>query len=103
MIGELDNRIEIYSVTETSDGFGGVTTANVLYKTVWAQMVPSGGTEGFEAKKLTAVNQVIFIIRYLAALTEKYKIKYESNWYDILKIEAPDRKRYLNVVAEKKY
>jgi SPP1 family predicted phage head-tail adaptor len=101
MIGDLDRRIGIYTQTETANSFGEKTTVDTLSVTVWAAIIPSGGKETFEAKKLTATNEVIFQIRH-RTVTEKNKIYYNSTWYNILKIEEVDRKRYLNILAEKK-
>src|SRR5512146_3167549 len=100
MIGEMRYRIGIYTVTETADtNFGGVAEDNTLTKTLWASMIPGGGSEEKEAGKITATNQVTWRIRK-TALTEKQKIKYGLVWYNILRID--EEKRYLNVLAEKK-
>lgn len=102
IIGKLDRRIEIQTATDTRDAFGaGVPSYTTTY-TVWASIVPAGGQEGTEGEKQTATGIVKFSIRYISGLDEKMRILYDSEYYDIMSIDEPDRKRSLDITAKKK-
>jgi len=103
MVGELDRRISIYELVETANSYGERTTTNNLVKTVWAKIEPEGGNEKITGDKPTASRSVRFTIRYRTGLIEKMKISYDGNWYNILSIEEPDRKRYLSIIGEKQF
>jgi SPP1 family predicted phage head-tail adaptor len=106
MIGDLDRRIEIYTLTEAKDAFGAAIPTDVLLCTVWASILPSSGREKVEANKPVASNEIIFGIRYRSTVTEKMKIKYLSNYYLITRIDEDvrdGRKRYMVLTAEKRF
>jgi SPP1 family predicted phage head-tail adaptor len=105
-IGELDRRISIYTVTDAAaDKFGGKAQSEALLTTVWAKIDGAGGDEKKEGEKVTATSRCNFTIRYRTGLTEKMRIKVDSDTYYIKHIEETtnDRKRYLVISAEKKY
>jgi SPP1 family predicted phage head-tail adaptor len=102
IIGKLDRRIQIQSLSETRDSFGGNSPAwNTLYS-VWASVTPLGGIEKDEADKTTATSPVTFSIRYITGLREKMRIVYNSDIYNIISIGEPDRRRSLTITAQKK-
>ncbi len=103
IIGRFDRRIEIYGSTTATDGFGQPVETESLFKTVWAKIEALGGTEGTEGNKVTAAGKVKFSIRYRTGVTEAMQIKFDSEYYDILSIGKPDRKRILEIVGEKRY
>lgn len=105
-IGDLDRRIEIYTLTEARDGFGQGVPTDALLVTVWASVLPSVGSESQQGKRPVAVNEIQFLIRYRTGVTEKMKIKYNLVYYHITKIDEnvkEGRKRYLILTAEKRY
>lgn len=101
MIGELDRRVVLYSFTETQSASGMPTKSWSIYRTVWAFVEDGGGAETITAEAPTPKANLFFTIRYNSAITEKYRILYNSVKYNITHIEEIDRKRYLKLTAMK--
>lgn len=101
--GDLDRRVIIYTATTATDSFGQDVATDAILATVWAKITPVGGGEDTEGNKVTASNRVMFTIRHRTDVTEKMKVKFDSEYYDILTIEKPDRKRRLEITGEKRY
>jgi len=102
-IGKFDRRIQIYGTTSTVDAYGQPVTARALMHTVWAKMEPLEGSEGTDGDKVTATGRVKFSIRYRTGLNEAREILFDEEYYDVVSIEKPDRKRILEITGEKKY
>jgi SPP1 family predicted phage head-tail adaptor len=106
-IGELDRRIVISYPNESRNTFGeAVPTSFSVLATVWASILPSTGKEALEGKKTVASNEIQFGIRYRKGVTEKMKITYDTNDYNITRIDEnvkEGRKRYLILTAEKRF
>ena len=100
-IGELDRQIDIYTRTTGTNAFGEAPEAFTYNRTIWANVFSSAGNEKLESKRETASNQVIFTIRY-TTITEVDRLKWGTDYYDILRIDLPDRKRYMEILAEKR-
>ena len=96
-IGRLDRRIVIQESTLTKDEYGQETTTWATFFTVWAKVEDRSGSEGYQADQLTATRNTVFTIRWIAGLTEKMRILYNYDYYDIQYIKSPDRKRTLEV------
>lgn len=103
MIGELDRRITIYYNIEGENDFGEIELTRRELISVWAKFEPGTGSEATEANKVTASLTAKFTIRYRTGLNETMSIYFDSEWYDIISINKIDRKRYLEITAEKKY
>lgn len=100
-IGRLDRRIVIQESTLTKDEYGQEMTAWGTFATVWAKVEDKSGSESYQADQLTATRMTVFTIRWIAGLTEKMRILYNYDYYDIQAIKSPDRKRTLQVEALK--
>lgn len=110
-IGKLDRRITFQDFTVDRKASGQeVKTWRDLpsVPTVWAsiEFLPGGSrSEDFEADQKTAINKVIFFVRYREDITEEMRIKDEfDKFYDITHIGENNvhRKRYLKINAVKK-
>jgi len=101
--GDLDRRIVIYTATTARDSMGQSVETPAILATVWAKITPVGGGEDTEGDKVTASNRVMFTIRFRTDVTEAMQILFDTEYYDIVTIEKPDRKRRLEITAEKKY
>ena len=105
MIGKLDEQITFQTYTETADGIGGVTKtwANLASDpTVWAQVRAGSGREAFLEDRTNATAAVIFLVRNRADLTEKMRIVWNSETYNIREIKYEGgRSMYLRIVAER--
>ncbi len=104
-IGRLDQRITFQDVTLTPDGAGGqeqVWTDLEKVPTVWAQMLPGGGGERFEEQRMSAQHQVTFRIRSRDDLSERMRVVWNGETYDIRSLpDRGTRDRYMRVIAER--
>ena len=97
--GRMDKRITIQQVTETQDGYGDPADSWAAYKTVWAEVLEKRGREYFNNPETVAAAPAVFRIRYLAGVTRKMRISYDSETYDIESIAMIGRKEGLEIIA----
>lgn len=89
--GKLDRRITIQRRTATLDGFGTEdqnTWTDVL--PCWSRVAMQGGREFERARLILANIDKLFVARYcseLSAVTEKDRIRFGANVYDIGLVE----------------
>jgi SPP1 family predicted phage head-tail adaptor len=102
IIGKMDRKIAFQVVSEPNDDFGGSTPSWTTVISCWASLTPGGGIEKDEADKVTATSPVVFGIRYKAGIDEKMRILYNSEIYNIISIAEPDRRKSLQITANKK-
>ena len=72
--GNLRHRVQIQSVTQTRDAFGGHTNAWATDATVWGSVEPLEGKELTEAQAVNARATVRVRIRAYPGLTPKHRI-----------------------------
>lgn len=105
MIGKLDQRITFQRVTETVVAGGGrVRTWSDLapVPTVWARVMPVRQGEGLSENRMNAAQTAEFTIRNRADLTEKDRIVWAGETWNIRGIlRAGSRAIYLTVLAER--
>lgn len=70
-------------------------------KTVWAEVITTGGREFYAAQKLNAETSAVFRIRYIRGLDVKDRISYESRVFEILSINDKDGLRRELLVSAK--
>jgi len=103
-IGRLNRRIVIQEASVTRDDYGGESLSWSTLATVWASVeyTGSGSSEDIEADRITALRVTIFTIRYRGDLTEKMRISYNSDIYEVKNI-LPDEseKQYMVLECEK--
>lgn len=87
--GQLRQRIELQSVTEELDDYGGSVKIWSTQATVWAQVMPLVGREYFLAQQIGSEINCKIRTRYRADLlpTPKWRIVHEGNEYDIVSIQ----------------
>ena len=97
----LDRRIDLLSVTQTADKYGGVTETWASYGTVSAAVeYPMAGTkEQFDNGVQTASTSVSFTIRYNSAVTPINRVEFDGVQYDITEIRQLGRKIYTQLIA----
>lgn len=107
-IGKMDRRITIQNVTESRDSFGGFTQSWATYATRWASIKYTRANENYNAQRKQELYTILFTIRRDSTtklITEKMRIQYEGNIYDIRSItERTDehRRMYLTIEGENK-
>ncbi len=89
--GRLDRRITIEQNTPTQDGAGQPIDSWAALATVWAEVVPVGGSERFQAMQVGAETVVKFRIRYRGDVLRAMRVVYDSDNYDIADV-AEDRR-----------
>lgn len=100
-IGERDRRVTLQYRQTVKDVYNAdVLGAWTEFKTVWAKVEDSTGSEQVQADQLTATRTTTVTIRYLAGVNEAMRIKYASKYYNIVSIERPDRERSLILKTE---
>lgn len=100
-IGRLDRRITIQTPTETQDSYGEPVITWSDLTTVWASVTPSSSQTGeqFEADQVHAQRASVFRIRFNRNVTEKHRIVYDSDNYDILQIVEGGRREWQDITA----
>ena len=81
--GQLRHRVIIQTPTETQDAQGQPVKSWGTFATVHANVLPLKGREYFNAQQINAETTTKFVIRYLAGITEKMRISYDSKLYNI--------------------
>ena len=91
--GSLDRRITIQENTPAAvpGGSGELIDSWADLATVWAEVVPAGGREIFEAQQVGAETVAKFRIRYRGDILRKMRVVYDSDNYDIADV-AEDRR-----------
>ncbi len=89
--GRLDRRIVIEQRTPTQDAAGQPIDSWAELATVWAEVVPVGGSEVFQAKQFGAETVKKFRIRWRGDVTTKMRVVYDSDNYDIADVSEDRR------------
>ena len=103
--GKLDERITFQERTTTPDGGGGSVEglANISsVPTVWAHVMPGGGSERTTEGRVNAEGSYKFVIRYRADINETHTILWRGSTYNIRNVqrEGP-RPLYLYIETER--
>lgn len=98
--GDLDRKIVIQSFTETQDAYGAPVKTWAAFATVWAQVRPVRGREGFEAEQVAAQILATFRIRYLAGVLLTMRISYDGKVWNLRSINEIGRREGLEIEAE---
>ena len=89
--GLLRYSISIYSLEKAKDELGSTVTNRVLYKTVRAERKIVNGSESEKDSQLTAIQQVVFRLRYDSGIDETMVVEFEGKFYNILYINLPNK------------
>jgi len=92
-IGELDQRIIIQDYTPTRGTSGEEIKTWAPWKTVWAEVRTSSGTENYHNPQLTAEATHKIKLRYLNGVKPTMQIDWRGNILDILFIDESKRRQ----------
>ena len=84
LIGQLDRRVSIYSVSTSANNYGELTRAYSLFREVWAYVEWKGGSEGTDqSEKITGMTKLHVYIRNLdmSNLSLQSRLTYDSKYY----------------------
>tara|TARA_Y100000004_G_scaffold75428_1_gene84852 strand:+ start:156 stop:485 length:330 start_codon:yes stop_codon:yes gene_type:complete len=101
LVGEMRNRIVLQTLGGSTDAGGGQSTSYSTATTVWAKAENLSGGEGIFGDQLRGTASYRFTIRYYSALTEKYRISYNSKTFNITHIKDVDegRRKFQEILA----
>tara|TARA_B100000780_G_C20906189_1_gene360688 strand:- start:43 stop:357 length:315 start_codon:yes stop_codon:yes gene_type:complete len=101
--GKLDRKITLQNRTVGStNAFGEPVVTFPTLSVVYASIDDRGGKEKEEAEKDTAIGKAVFIIRFRTDVSTTTQISYNSEIYDIRAINEHGRKRFLELITEKR-
>ena len=107
IIGKLDRMVMIQYRTDTPTNQGSMTTTWSSLASVWATVTyPTAEfqmSEGSEQGRETANTPVNFTIRYRTDVRENMRVLYDSEYYDIQRINKIGRGEMLKLVTIKKW
>jgi SPP1 family predicted phage head-tail adaptor len=90
--GDLDQQITIQVAALSRGATGEQIVTWATYKTVWAQVLTSGGFEKFYNPQLVAESTHKILIRYLANVTADMRITWGSKSLDIIHVDESRRR-----------
>jgi len=94
----MNRRVAIQSVTQTTDGQGGVTEAWATASTVWCEISPINGYERIEAMKMASPVTHKVTMRYYAGITTKHRLLYGSRVLHIKEIINKDESDTIHIL-----
>jgi SPP1 family predicted phage head-tail adaptor len=101
-IGKMRFEIELQKPTNTRDAGGGITEAYTTLSNLYANIETTRGNETLRQGQVQEKTTHIFTIRYRRDIGTNYRIRYDSDNYNIKYIKNLDnRNRYLEVECER--
>ena len=98
--GRLRHQVIIQTPTETNDSQGQAVKPWATFATVHAAVEPLAGREYIAAAQINAETTTKIIIRYLAGITQKMRISYDSKIYNIESMKnVGERDRQLELMC----
>lgn len=82
----LNRKIDIQSVSQTTDGAGGYTEAWATVASVWASIEPASGGEKWVAMQTETHTTHIIMCRYQSVITTAKRILYGTRVFDIVEV-----------------
>lgn len=94
----MDHRITIETATHATDSQGGKATTWSTYATVWAELKPVSAGERNFGQQLEYQRSHKCNIRYLAGVTTAMRVIFDSRYFHIKGIRAPDEKKFFMIL-----
>lgn len=107
--GKLDSRIEIKTLTETSDGYGGTSSSIINYATIWGNVrevtgdVSEGGLDRGRRKEINVIIRSKTFEDKNITEDNVLRIEGETGEYRITSIMEHTYKRYMKITAIKTF
>ncbi len=89
---KMRHRVDIQSLTETTDDQGGFTKAWATDATVWAEIVPMKGYERFQAQQTQTPLTHKVTMRYRTGVTTAHRLLYGSRVFGIKEVINVDER-----------
>ena len=101
---DFNKRIDIYSVTPVSDGFGGFTTQSILVDTRWAKVEPLGAGSAVQEYGLEDASRSarLTLRKTDLTLSPDYFIIYRNKTFKIISgpVEIDFSNRFIEIVCQ---
>lgn len=101
-IGEMDTRIELWSITTAQDDFGQPIETRTNNGAVWAKRFDRASGEVVVADRVVSVVRTEFTIRFRSTITEKDLVKYDGKWFRIDGILTIGRNRFHKLMCSRR-
>lgn len=107
--GKLDTRIEIKTLTKTSDGYGGTTSVLTDYATIWAYVreisgdIEEGGLDRGRKKKLEIVVRKKTAEEKSLSGDSVLRVEGETGDYRVVSVSEHTYKKYIKLEAVKTF
>ncbi len=99
--GKRNRVIVIQTSTESTDSYGGTVHTWSTFATVWALARPLRGRDLVAAQAAQNLTELVFNIRYLAAVLPVMRIVYGGKNYDITAvINIEEANREIDIMAK---
>ena len=100
-IGDFTEQITWRQPAKTTGSMGNINRSYTNYKTDYVDVVPVTLGENEISGRMQYSQTYVFTAHYDANINNKYQIIYESEDYNIIKLEKLNLKRFLRVTATK--
>lgn len=91
MIGKLDQRIKLQSLTQVNNS-GSLTETYTDVKTVWGHVISAKGTEAMQAARENARRTIRVKIRYRDDVDIKWRFVWKDEDYNIREVDRTERR-----------
>ncbi len=99
--GRKSKSIQIETVTQVVNAFGGLAETWATFKKVFAEVSPTRGQEYFSSRQINTKNNVSFRFNYFSGITTKMRVSYDGKVYDIQSIiNINERNREIELMCE---
>lgn len=90
--GKLDQLIELQSLAEANNS-GELVQSWAMESIVWAYVLSQHGSESFEAARTNARQTIRVQLRYLAGVSEKWRLIWQGKAYNIKYVDESQRRK----------
>ena len=99
-IGRLRHRLTLETAIRTPDGGGGASETWTTVAQVWAQIRPTGGSEGFDADAVAGRVSHEITLRYRAGVVPAMRLLSGHRIFEIMTvIDIDERRRWLKCLC----
>lgn len=98
--GTLNERVQLLAPTVSYASNGEPLDTWGDWGTRWAKVEPLGGNEVVQLDVMMPATRAKFTFRYESAYTEKYRMVWHSQTWNILSINIIGKKEYIEMLAE---
>jgi SPP1 family predicted phage head-tail adaptor len=97
-VAQMNRRVTIQAITQTTDGQGGFTESWDDVASVWASIDPMSDYEKFQAQQLQTNTTHKLKMRYYPGLTTKHRLLFGDRIFNIKGITNPgEENRFLDL------